>query len=134
MLTTTIGLEPKRKRLAGHELGLRHRPFGRVDQQDHAVDHATDPLDLGAEVGVARRVDDVDVRAVPFDRRALGENGDPALLFEVVRIHRPLLDTLVVAERARLAKKLVDKGRLAVIDVGDDRDVTQVHLDFSGKK
>jgi hypothetical protein len=86
---------------------------------------------------VAGRVDDVDVAvlAVPLDRRALGEDGDPALLLEVVRIHRPLLDALVVAEGAGLAEQLVDEGRLAVIDVGDDRHVAEAHGDnarFSG--
>ena len=55
-------LEAERERLAGDELGLRHRPFGGVDQQDDAVDHGEDALDLGAEIGVAGRVDDVDVR------------------------------------------------------------------------
>ncbi len=54
-------LEAQRERLAGDELGLRHRPFGGVDEQDHAVDHGEDALDLGAEIGVAGRVDDVDV-------------------------------------------------------------------------
>jgi len=83
---------------------------------------------------VARRVDDVDVDAVPVDRRALGKDGDPALLLEVVRVHRPLLDALVVAEGARLAKELVDKRGLAMIDVRDDRDVTQVHLNFFRKR
>ena len=47
-------LEAQRQRLAGNELGLGHRPFGRVDEQDHSVDHAKDALDLGTEVGVAR--------------------------------------------------------------------------------
>ena len=79
------------------------------------------------------RVDDVDVRAVPLDRGALGEDRDPALFLEVVRIHRALFDPLVFAEGARLAEELVDKGRLAVIDVRDDRDVTQVHLIFPEK-
>ena len=54
-------LEAERERLAGDELGLRHRPFGGVDQQDDAVDHRQDALDLGAEIGVAGGVDDVDV-------------------------------------------------------------------------
>ena len=72
-------------------------------------------------------------RAVPLDAGALGEDGDPALFLEVVRIHRPLLDALVVAEGARLAEELVDERRLAVIDVRDDRHVAQVHVDFSGK-
>ena len=60
LLTTTIGLQAQRQRLAGHELGLRHRAFGRIDQQDDAVDHRQDALDLAAEIGVAGRVDDVD--------------------------------------------------------------------------
>jgi hypothetical protein len=81
---------------------------------------------------VARCVDDVDPRAVPVDRGALGQNRDPALLLEVVGIHRPLLDALVLAEGARLAEELVDEGRLPMVDVRDDRDVTQIH-DFSRK-
>ena len=125
-------LEAERERLAGDELGLRHRPFGGVDQQDDAVDHRQDALDLAAEIGVAGRVDDVDVGDIalphPAIRRgAFGEDGDPALFFEVVRIHRPLFDALVVAEGARLAEKLIDERGLAMIDVGDDRHVTQVH-------
>ncbi len=51
-----LGLE----RLAQHEAGLGERPLGGVDEQQHAVDHRQRPLDLAAEVGVARRVDDVD--------------------------------------------------------------------------
>jgi hypothetical protein len=46
-------LQAKAQRLAEHELGLRQRAFGRVDQQHHAVDHRQDALDLAAEVGVA---------------------------------------------------------------------------------
>ena len=122
-------LEAEAERLAGDELGLRHRAFGGVDQQDHAVDHREDALDLGAEIGVAGRVDDVDVRGARCHSTdgALGEDGDPALFLEVVRIHRPLLDALVVAEGAGLAEQLVDERGLAVVDVGDDRHVAKVH-------
>ena len=119
--------QPQRERLAGDELGLRHRPLGRVDEQDHPVDHRQDPLDLGAEIGVAGRVDDVDVGALPLDRGAFGEDGDPPLLLEVVRIHRPLLHALVVAEGAGLAEQLVDERGLAVIDVRDDGHVAEAH-------
>jgi hypothetical protein len=59
----------------------------------------------------------------PVDRGALGEDGDAALALEVVRIHRALGDALVVAEGAGLAQQLVDERGLAMIDVGDDRDV-----------
>ena len=124
-------LEAERQRLAGHELGLRHRAFGRIDEQDDAVDHRQDPLDLAAEVGVARRVDDVDARRIgafaPLDRGALGENREPAFLFQVIGIHGSFFDTLVVAESARLAEKLVDEGRLAMVDVCDNRNIAQRH-------
>jgi hypothetical protein len=127
LLTTTIGLRPSASALPVTNLVCGIGPSAGVDEQDDAVDHREDALDLGAEIGVARRVDDVDPHRLaargrcPLDRRALGQDGDPALLLEVVRIHRPLLHALVVAEGAGLAEQLVDKGRLAVIDVGDDR-------------
>ena len=78
------------QRLGDDELGLRQRAFGGVDQHDGAVHHVQDALDLAAEIGVARRVDDVDARAVPDDRGALGEDGDAALALQVVAVHRAL--------------------------------------------
>ena len=59
----------QRERFAQHEARLRHRTVERVDDEQHAVDHAQDALDLAAEIGVARRVDDVDLGAVPDGRR-----------------------------------------------------------------
>ncbi len=87
MLTTTIGAEPKRQRLARDEAGLWHRSFDRVDQQQHAVDHRQHALDLAAEVGVSGRVDDVDVRVAVLDRAVLGDDGDTAFALEVVAVH-----------------------------------------------
>ena len=120
-------LEADLERLADHELGLRHRPFGGVDEHDRAVDHRQDALDLAAEIGMARRVDDVDAHVLPHDRGRLGENGDAALALEVARIHHPLGDALVLAERARLLEQPVDERRLAMVDVGDDGDVAKLH-------
>ena len=86
------------QRLADDEFRLRHRALGRVDQHDHAVDHRQDALHLAAEIGVAGSVDDVDAGVLPDDRGHLGQDGDAALLFEVVRIHHALGDALVLAE------------------------------------
>ena len=58
-------------RLRQHVAGLRQRPLGRVDEQQDAVDHGERPLDLAAEVGVTRRVDEVDAHVVPLDGAAL---------------------------------------------------------------
>ena len=119
--------QAQRERLAEHELGLRHRALGRIDQQDDAVHHGEDTLHLAAEIGVAGGVHDVDPRGLavmlPLDAGALGEDGDPALFLEVARIHRAFVHPLVLAEGAGLAEELVDEGGLAMIDVGDDRDV-----------
>ena len=108
------------KRLGGDELGLRHGAFGSVDQQQHAIDHAEDAFHLAAEIRMARGVDNVDVDAVPFDRGALGKNGDAPFALQFVAVHGPFSDLLVVAEGAGLTEQHVDQGGLAVVDVGDD--------------
>ena len=77
---------------------------------------------------MARGVDDVDAHILPHDRGRLGQNGDAALLFQIVGIHDAFDDALVVAERAGLLQEAVDKSGLAVIDVRDDRDIAELHL------
>ena len=47
----------------------------RLGEHENTVAHAENPLDLVAEIGVARSVDDGDLRAVPGDRRAFGRDG-----------------------------------------------------------
>src|SRR6266571_1733733 len=117
------GFQPLRERLAQNEPGLRHRPFDRVHQEQHAIDHGEHALDLAAEIRVPGSVDDVDVRAPVADGAVLGEDGDAALALDVVRVHHPLLHVLMRGEGARLLQQLVDQRGLAVIDVGDDGDV-----------
>ncbi|CCV04643.1 hypothetical protein MESS2_1340046 [Mesorhizobium metallidurans STM 2683] len=125
-------LQADLERLADDELGLRHRPLGGVDQHDGRIHHRQDALDLTAEIGVARRVDDVDAGVLPVDRGRLGQDGDAAFLFEVVGIHGALGDALVVSEGAGLLQKLVDEGGFSMVDVRDDRDITNFHVLVSG--
>ena len=66
------------------ELRLRQRPFGGIHQQHCTVDHVENALDLTAEVGVARRIDDIDARTVPDDGGILGEDRDPTLALEII--------------------------------------------------
>ena len=120
-------LQADLERLADHELGLRHRAFGGVNQHDRRIHHRQDALNLAAEVGMAGRVDDVDAGVLPVDRGRLGENGDAAFLFEVVRIHGAFGDALVFAERAGLTEELIDQGGFPMVDVRDDRDIADVH-------
>ena len=94
------GLEPHLQGLGDHEFGLRQRPLGGVDQDQRAIHHVEDALDLAAEIGVAGGVDDIDPGVLPDQRGGLGQDGDAALAFEVVGIDRPLDDALIVAKRA----------------------------------
>ena len=118
------GPKPQRQRLPGDEPGLRHRPFGRIHQDQHPVHHPEDPLDLAAEVGVARSVHDVDLGPVPHHGRILGQDGDAALPLQRVGVHHPLFHLLVGPERPRLPEHLINQSGLAVIDVRDDCQIT----------
>ena len=109
-----------------HEAGLGHGALKGVDQQQGAVGHTQHALDLAAEVGVARGVDDVDLNVLVLDRDVLGENRNAALALLVVGIQDAVLDLLVGTEGVRGTQELVDHRRLAVVDVGDDGDVSQI--------
>src|SRR5215470_11793459 len=100
--------------------------IGGVDQEQHAVDEGQGALDLRAEVGVAGSVHDVDVDAPVGNGRVLGHDRDALLALEVDRVHDALGYRLVLAEEPRLPEHRVDQGGLAVVDVSDDRDVTNV--------
>ena len=116
--------EVRLERLAQHEARLREGTLAGIDEQDDRVDHGQSALDLAAEVGVARRVDDVDLRLAVPDRRVLGEDRDALLALQIVRVHDPLADVLIGAEGTRLPQHGVDECRLPVIDVRDDRNVS----------
>ncbi len=108
---------------------LRQRALRRVHEQQHRVDHVQAALDLTAEVGMAGRVDDVQAYAVVVDRGLLGEDRDPLLPLQVIRVHDPIDDDLVGPEGTGLAQHRVDERGLAVIDVGDDGDIADVGPD-----
>ena len=126
LFTTSTTGQARLERLAQDEAGLRQRALGRVDEQQDAVDHRQPALDLAAEVRVAGRVDDVDLHVAALNGGVLGEDRDALLALQVARVHDALGDVLVLAERAGLPEHRVDERRLAVVDVGDDRDVAQV--------
>src|SRR6185436_18090156 len=92
-----------------------------------------DALDFAAEIGVAGGVDDVDAGVLPLHRGGLGQNGDAALALQVVGVHRALGHLLVLAVGAGLLQQAVHQRGLAVVDVGDDGDVTKVHGSSSGR-
>jgi hypothetical protein len=113
------------QRLLQHVAGLGQRALGGVDQQQHAVDQLERALDLATEVGVAGRVDQVDLHVPSTDRSRLGEDGDAALALLVVGVHDPVDDGLVGGEGAGGTQQRIDQGGLAVVDVRDEGDVAK---------
>ncbi len=125
--------QPPGHRLLQDVAGLRQRALGGIDEEQDRVDHQQRALDLAPEVGVSGRVHDVEPDVPVVDGRLLGQDRDALLALEVARVHDPVDDGLVGAERARLAEHRVDERGLAVIDVGDDRDVAQVGARGGGR-
>src|SRR5262249_26558715 len=74
----------------------------------------------------------VDLHALVVDRDVFGENGDPALALQVVRIEDAVADQLTGAKFAALAQQAIDQRRLSVVDVGDDGDIADVVATHGG--
>ncbi len=124
-------LEAVAEGLLGHEAGLRHGAIHRIDDQQHGVHHRQHALDLAAEVGMPWGIDDIDAevlafRAGPANGGVLRQNGNAALLLDLVGVHHALADLLALTEGAGLFQELVDQRGLAMIDVGDNGDIAKV--------
>src|SRR5262245_45564300 len=66
-------------------------------------------LHLAAEIGVPRRVDNIDLHPLVRERNVLGENRDAPLSLQIVRVEDALPLQLRFAEQAALAQQAVDQ-------------------------
>ena len=113
-----MGFLPSASAFLKNETRLRHRALEGVDQQQHAVAHVQHTLDLAAEVGVARGVDDVDFIILVNYRDVLREDRDTAFAFEVVVVEDQLAGLLgVVAQDVAGQDHLVYERGFAVVHV-----------------
>ena len=122
------------------QVGVRQRlrldALRRVHQQQRSLAGGERPRHLVREIDVSRRIDqveDVDLAVVGLVGQAnrVRLDGDAALALEVHAVEDLRLH-LARLERARHLEKAVGQRRLAVVDVGDDRevaDVARVHGD-----
>jgi hypothetical protein len=98
--------------------------FRGVNEQEHTVDQSQGTFHLATEIRVPRCVDEVDLDPTPFHRSGLGKDGDSTFTFLVVVVHDTLHHGLMRGKGARLAQQLVDQRGFAMVNVRDDRDVT----------
>ena len=129
-------LEPAVEREVEVREGLRLDPLGGVDDQDGALAGGERARDLVGEVHVAGRVDEVERVLVPVARgveqaHGVGLDGDAPLLLEVHGVE-DLVHRLLGVHRAREGQQAVGQGGLAVVDVGDDREVADIVGDHRG--
>ena len=112
--------------------GLRLDALGGVDDEDRALAGLQAVADLVGEVDVAGRVDEVQPVGQAVARRVLEAHGagldrDALLALEVHRIE-DLARHLPGVDRVGHLQQAVGQRGLAVVDVGDDREVAQALL------
>ena len=106
---------------------LRLDPLCGVDDEHGALAGLQRPGHLVGEVDVARCVDQVELVPFPVDAHGLRLDRDAALPLEIHRVEQ-LVAHVTLADRVRELQHTVGKRRLAVVDVRDDREVTDLCL------
>jgi hypothetical protein len=128
-LITTTGRSPSSTQ---NEPGLGHGAVHGIYQEKDRVHYFQDPFHLSAEIGVAGCVYDIDLQAVVPDGQVLGEDRDPTLPLQVVGVHDPFRYNFIGSECPRMMEHGVHEGGFAVVNVGDNSDVTDLcsHMVF----
>ena len=121
-----MGGEIELEGLFQDEPGLGQRPFRGIDEEQHAIHHLERPFHLPAEIGMARRIDNIDLDPLVFDRRILCHDRNAPLPLQVDIVHHPVLDLFVQTENARLPEQAIDDRGLSMIHMGDQGNVSQI--------
>ena len=114
---------------AEEEWRLRLDALDRRDDEDRAVEHAEDALDLRDEVGVAGRIDEVDRQVAEEERGDRGPDRDAAFALELERVGLggAGVDAADVVDRAGGVEESLAEGGLTGVDVGKDAEIERAH-------
>ncbi len=104
---------------------MRHGALKGIHQQYDAVGHVEHTFNLAAEIGVTRGIYDVDFVIFVFDRDIFCQDGDTTFALNVVIVHYKVACLVLFAEKFALENHFVDKGGFAVVDVGNDCNVSE---------
>ena len=126
MLITTIGCRPHSSALVSTNRVCGMGPSAASTSTSAPSAIRRTALDLAAEIGVAGRVDEIDLHVLVVHGDVLGEDRDAPLALQFVGIEDAIADQLAGAELAALPEQAIDQRRLAVVDVGDDGDIADV--------
>ena len=125
------GLQSDLDSFLQYEARLWHRTLKGIDEQEAAVGHIEHTLHLATKIRVSWGVDDVDFCALVIDGNVLRENGDAALTLQLVVVEHEVVGNLVLAEKVTGIEHFIDQGRLAVVNVCDNCNITYVLFHIS---
>ena len=77
---------------------------------------------------MARSIHNVDFCALIMNGGVFGKNGDAAFALQIAGVHYALDHRLIFAVDSALLEHFVDQRGFAVIDMGNDRNITDVFL------
>ena len=132
-----VQIVPRRQKRVGHR--LRFHALAGVHHQQRAFAGRKRPRNFVGKIHVPRRIDQVQPVFVAVPRlvvqpNALGLDGDAALALQIHRVEH-LRGHLALAQRAGQFQQAVGQRRLAVVDVRNDAEISDVlgiHGLFSG--
>jgi hypothetical protein len=96
----------------------------------NAVDHCESAFNFTTKVSVTWSVDDVDLGVAPSNSSVLGEDRDALFLLKIRVVHDSFGQLFVRCNGSGLFEHGIDESCLTVVNVSDDRDVTDVVADF----
>ena len=114
-------------RLAPDSFRLRLDALFRVEDDHRPVEHAQTAFDLGREVDVPGRVDQVEREVLPVQRDRGAVDGDAALLLLNVEVGDggSVVDIAHLVRGAAVVEHALGGGGLAGVDVRGDADISQ---------
>jgi hypothetical protein len=117
--TVFVGLTPD-------FFGLRLNAVNGVEYSDSAIEDAERSLDLGREVHVAGRINNVDADVAPCAGGGSRSNRDPALLLLLHPVHRgcAFVDLSDAVRPARIKQDAFGRSGLPGVDVRHDADIS----------
>ena len=114
------------KSLLQYEPCLGHRTLEGVYKQQTAIGHIQHTLYLASEIGVSRRIYDIDFNSFPINTHVLGENGDATLSFKIVSVEHLIAEILSLTEEISSQHHLIDQGCLTMVYMRNDCDISDI--------
>ena len=69
-------------------------------------------------------INDIDVCAFVFNRAVFRENRNATLFLQVIGVHNTAINLLVFTEGSGLFEQLINQSGFAMVNVGDDGDIS----------